>query len=379
MASADGRERAGVSRDLFVSPYRFDFFQAVRLLEHRRREREIERARSGHAREPHLEGNGVGRDLHPHSEVVRFRALPSLGFPAATISEIRAAAASSHDRGEPPPPEMLVTFLSLTGPCGALPRHYTELLLQRIREKDFSLRDFLDLFNHRLISLFYRAWEKYNWAIAYERSQLDDPASEPDPVTRGVYDLVGLGTTGLRGRLDVNDEVFLFYSGHYAHLPRSSLALESLLADYLDLPVGILQCQGQWLSLELDDQARMPSATLPNGRNNRLGVNLVVGERIWDVQSKFRVRLGPLKWRQFRSLMPNGKGLRPLCQMTRLYVGPALDFDVQPVLKPEEVPACQLTTNPDEGSYLGWNTWMPAPMAPTGRPVDDALFQIPTI
>ena len=86
-------------------------------------------------------------------------------------------------------------FLGLTGPSGALPRHYTELLLQRIREKDFSLRDFLDLFNHRLISLFYRAWEKYNWPVAYERSQLDNPGGEPDPVTRSVYCLVGMGTT----------------------------------------------------------------------------------------------------------------------------------------------------------------------------------------
>ena len=263
MASADGRERSGVTRDLFATPYRFDFFQAVRLLEHRRRELESGRAPSDHSLEPHLDGNGVGRDLHPHSEVVRFRALTSLGFPSAAISEIHPVAASSHDRGEPHPPEMVVTFLSLTGPNGALPRHYTELLLQRIREKDFSLRDFLDLFNHRLISLFYRAWEKYNWAIAYERSQLDDPAREPDPVTRGVYDLVGLGTTGLRGRLEVHDEVFLFYGGHYAHLPRSVIALESLLADYLEMPVAVLQCQGQWLNLDSDDLARMPFARCP--------------------------------------------------------------------------------------------------------------------
>ena len=150
---------------------------------------------------------------------------------------------------------MVVTFLGLTGPSGVLPRHYTELLLQRIREKDFSLRDFLDLFNHRLISLFYRAWEKYRLPIGYERSQLDDPDEQPDPVTRGLYCLVGLGTAGLRGRLDVDDEAFLYYSGHFAHFPRSASALECLLADYLEMPVRVQQCQGQWLALEPDDQA----------------------------------------------------------------------------------------------------------------------------
>jgi len=364
-----------VNRELFKAPYRFDFFQAVRLLEHRLREQE----RSGGARDSRPEGQGVGRDLHPGDEGVRFRAQASLGFPAGAISEIRRVPLSPDAPPGPHPPEMVVTFLGLTGPSGVLPRHYTELLLQRIREKDYTLRDFLDLFNHRLISLFYRAWEKYRWPIAWERSQLDDPAMEPDLATRGLYCLDGLGTTGLRGRLDTRDEVFLYYSGHFAHFPRSALALESLLADHLDMQVQVLQCQGQWLHLDPDDQALMPSARDPEGRNNQLGVNLVIGERIWELQSKFRLRLGPLTWRQFCSLMPNGGALRPLCQITRTYVGPALDFDVQPVLKPGEVPPCRFTADAEEAPYLGWNTWMPPPATPSSRPIDDAVFQIETI
>jgi len=372
MVSADGGERADLNRELLEASYRFDFFQAVRLLEHRQRERR------GRPDDPHFEGNGVGRDLHPSTEAVRFRALPSLSFPAGAISEIRDVMSGLRAPGESPPPEMLVTFLGLTGPSGALPRHYTEILLQRIRERDFSLRDFLDLFNHRLISLFYRAWEKYSLPITYERSRLDNPGGEPDPVTRGLYCLEGLGTTGVRGRLEVDDEAFLHYSGHFAHFPRSALALECLLADHLDMSVAVLQCQGQWLNLEPDDQALMPSPAQPTGRNNRLGVNLVVGERVWDVQSKFRIRVGPLTWRQFRSLMPNGPALRPLCQMTRLYAGPTLDFDIQPRLEPEEVPACRLTADPDEGPYLGWNTWMPR-QTTLSHPIDDAIFQIASI
>jgi type VI secretion system protein ImpH len=375
MASADGRERDSVSNELFKVPYRFDFFQAVRLLE--LRQRECKGARR--AREGQSEGHGVGHDHFPGQEVVRFRSIPSLSFPAGSIHEIRKPPAGPDAVPGPRPPEMVVTFMGLTGPNGVLPRHYTELLLQRIRDKDYTLRDFLDLFNHRLISLFYRAWEKYRWPIAYERARLDDPAGEPDLATFGLFCLVGMGTLGLRRRLEVDDEVFLFYSGHFAHFPRSASALESLLGDYLDMPVWVLQCQGQWLDLDPDDQALMPSALQPAGRNNQLGVNLVVGERVWEVQSKFRLRIGPLSWCQFRSLMPNGPALRPLCQITRCYVGPTLDFDVQPVLKPEEVPACRLTSDLSEGPYLGWNTWMPFPTVPSPRPVDDAVFQIPTI
>ena len=371
MAGADGGEPAGVSRTLWESPYRFDFYQAVRVLEYRLRERRGE--------EPASVG-AVGHD-DADSELVRFRAQVSLSFPATAISELRHPTGDGDDRVAASPPEMTVTFLGLTGPSGVLPRHYTELMVQRVRQKDTSLRDFLDLFNHRLISLFYRAWEKYRLPIGYERSQLDDPACQPDRVTRGLFCLVGMGTPGLRRRLDLDDEAFVFFSGHFAHFPRSATALECALEDFLEMPVRVQQCQGQWLNLERDDQAEMPSARDPQGRNNQLGVNLVIGTRVWDVQSKFRLRIGPLTWRQFRTLMPNGDALRPLCQFTRTYAGLALDFDVQPVLHPHEVwPArgpnepggARLSPDLGDGPYLGWNTWMPS--ATRNRPADDAVF-----
>ncbi|MFO0888032.1 MAG: type VI secretion system baseplate subunit TssG [Isosphaeraceae bacterium] len=109
---------------------------------------------------------------------------PSLSFPTGAISEIRDTRKQLRDRPDSRPLEMLVSFFGLTGPSGALPRHYTEILLQQLREKDSPLCDFLDLFNHRLVSLFYRAWEKYSLPVTYERTRLDDPDGEPDPVTR---------------------------------------------------------------------------------------------------------------------------------------------------------------------------------------------------
>jgi type VI secretion system protein ImpH len=363
MAAADGRERAGVNRALFGSPYQFDFFQAVRLLEYRRRER-----RGGG---PDPTATAVGHD-DPDGELVRFRAPVSLSFPPGAITEVRDSPTASGPG--PSLPEMTVTFFGLTGPSGVLPRHYSELLIQRVRQKDGTLRDFLDIFNHRLISLFYRAWDKYRLPIGYERSQLDDPTHQPDLPTQSLYSLVGLGTAGLRGRLEVDDEAFLFFSGHFAHFPRSASALECALGDYLGLPVRVRQCQGQWLALERDDQARMPNTNYLNGRNNQLGVDLIVGERVWDVQSQFRIRVGPLSWGQFLSLMPNGKALRPLCQFTRTYTGLGLDFDVQPILEPEEVRGSQLSPAPDDGPYLGWNTWMPSD-AREG-PADDAVFRL---
>jgi type VI secretion system protein ImpH len=268
--------------------------------------------------------------------------------------------------------EMTVSFLGLTGPQGVLPPHYTALVLQRIKTKDFVFRDFLDLFNHRVVSLFYRAWEKYRLPFSYERASLE--GEEVDPITTILYCLVGLGTEGLRGRLSVPDESFLFYGGHFAHYPRSASALEAMLRDYFGLPIKVNQAHGQWLTLEADDRSLMPGPGNSEPQNCQLGVNVIAGERVWDVQSKFRIQMGPVNYEQFCRYLPGGPGLRALAELTRSYVGPEYDFDVVVLLLPEEVPWCQFQS---DGSYqprLGWNTWVRC--REMREVVDDAVFDL---
>jgi type VI secretion system protein ImpH len=366
MAAAGGREGTDLSDRLLGEPWRFDFFQAVRLLERLQYESAGGDPRA--ARQP------VGHDTAPGREVVRFRALTSLSFPAAPIAQVRRPPSANGAPGaDAPPLEMVVSFLGLTGPSGVLPLHYTALLLRRLRDKDTSLRDLLDVFHHRLVSLFYRAWEKYRLPFAYERSRLTPTVPGPDPVTQGLYSLVGLGTDGLRGRQEFPDEALLFYGGHFAHYPRSAAALELLLGDYFGLPVRVLQFEGQWLSLEVGDQARLPAPGRPSGQNNRLGHDLVIGERIWDVQGRFRLRLGPLTYAQFRRFFPGeGDRLRPFCQLARSYVGLEFAFDLQLVLRPDEVPGLRLGGDGDDRPCLGWNTWVSS--GPFTREVDDVVF-----
>ncbi len=376
MVPTSGRKRTPVSEELLEAPYRFDFFQAVRLLE----QMGVEAAREGAG----TSGLSVGKDHAPNREAVRFRALPSLGFPAGAIAEIRPAAqpdAAQPDAAQPEqrPPEMVTTFMGLTGPNGVLPQHYTRMLIERIRDKDFALRDFLDLFHHRVISLFYRAWEKYRFPIGYERASRAGGDDSEDFFTACLYCLLGLGTGRLRGRMEFDDEALLFYSGHFARYPRSAVALQMMLSDYFEFPIRVEQFQGQWLYLSEEDQSSLPCPRWPRGLNVQLGSGVVIGDRVWDIEGKFRLRLGPLSYDQFRSLMPTGDVLRPLCQLVRTYVGGQFDFDVQPVLIAAEVPWCRLggvlpgNGGPDP-ARLGWNTWI------RGRPFDhhvtDAVFSM---
>jgi type VI secretion system protein ImpH len=333
MAAANRRESADLTDALLHRPQRFEFFQAVRLLARLR------------GRAP------VGEDAAPDQEAVRFRALLSHSFPPAEIDRLRPGVQDG-------PPVMVVGFLGLTGPAGVLPTHYTTLLLCRTREKDRALHDFLDLFNHRLVSLFYRAWEKYRLPIAYEKSRLECEDLGVDPVTASLYCLVGLGTDGLRGLSPITDEALLYYAGHFAHYPRSAVALEGLLQDYFGVPLRVEQAQGQWLTLEADDQSALPGGDGDGGRNHQLGLNVIVGERAWDRQSKFRLRIGPVNYGQFCNFLPGGDGVRALAELTRSYVGPEFDFDVQVLLNGEEVPWCRLQSETTDPSRLGWNTWV---------------------
>jgi type VI secretion system protein ImpH len=220
---------------------------------------------------------------------------------------------------------------------------------------------------------------------------------DPDACTRSLYALIGHGTPALRHRLHVDapptdpfapprplaridDLALLHYAGLFAHKPRNAVGLEAVVRDYFGLPARVVQFTGQWLYLEPASQSRMPTAE-EAGVNCELGVNAVAGERVWDVVSKFRVRLGPLRYREFVEFLPDPapvaarKGVFLLSQLVRLYVGMELDFEVQLALRGDEVPdlVLQDAGEGELGARLGWNTWMPGERMPAT--VDDAVFE----
>jgi type VI secretion system protein ImpH len=355
--------------------FEFDFFQAVRVLE-----------RLAPKRAP------IGLDAAPADEVVRFRAHLSMAFPPSQIIALEPAGE------ERPNPLLTVTFLGLYGPSGVLPTHYTQLLMDIQRDvrgpERRSLRDWFDLFNHRFISLFYRAWEKYRFHLQYERGEAF--RKEPDTFTLGLRSLMGLGTPGHAQRLAVrntdavarvtewgdateespalakiDDLALLHYAGFFAQRPRNATNLRSLLADYFRLPVEIEQFRGQWLAIPESGQTRL-------GAFGTLGVDAIAGERVWDVQSRFRIRLGPLNYQRFEDLLPDPapiaerKSFFLVAQLARLFAGSEFDFDIQLVLAAPEVPHAQLSDRAGAGPRLGWTVWLIS--GPAATDADEAVF-----
>jgi type VI secretion system protein ImpH len=347
MARPRRRTNASLIDTLFAQPHRLSFFQAVRLLEWAARRR---------ARDSRPDaGAPVGEDHEPKRQVVRFRAPINLAFAKSEIAQIRQ---EEGDR-----PSMTVGFFGLTGPLGAMPGAATDLVARAVREKEVAHRDFLDLFNDRLVALFYRAWAKFRLPVAFERGH---GSKESDPITRALRSLVGFGTDNLRGRLAVDDDLVVFQAGAFARRARSAATIENVLSDALGKPVRVEQFRLQLINIPLDAQTRLPSRRDPAGAFCRLGGEAVAGARAWEAQGGIRLWVGPLAYDEFQALHPGKDAARRFGDLARLTLGPDYDFDVALMLAPDQVPVLRLTDEPRQAPRLGWNTWLP------GQPADGA-------
>ncbi len=328
-------------------PYEFEFFQAVRLLE-----------RTLPNRAP------VGRFVSPGREVVRFSAHASFPFPASQIQRIEwpgggAADGRASDKDLPPgsAPRVVINFMGLAGPSGVLPLYYTELIVERIRQKDRAMLGFLDIFNHRMISLFYQAWEKYRFTIAYERG-------ERDRFSHHLMDLIGVGTKSLENRLTVRDDSLLFYAGMLSLHSRSAAVLERILGDYFEIPVEVEQFVGAWQGLGQSDLCRFDRGL---DASEQLGGGAIVGDEIWNQQSGVRIKLGPLGLSQYLDFLPSGTAYGPLWSLAKFVARDEIDFEIQLILKKDEVPGCELGLEDAAAPRLGWTSW-----AKTGPLLQDA-------
>jgi type VI secretion system protein ImpH len=329
VAAPGWRTDPSLDEALFECGYEFEFFQAVRLL-----------ARIFAGRKP------VGTTAKPLEEFARFGAKLSTAFPASAVHDIERIPDSAD------PVRLTAAFLGLTGTQGVLPLWYTEWMIARKAASDDTAAAFFDLFNHRIVSLFYRAWEKHCPPVLYELSAAR--GQQPDPFTHNLFDLVGMGTDGLRSRLRIEDESLLWYAGLIAQSPHSASALRGILRDYLAVPVEIDQCLGDWYQLEEADRCYLS----PEVERSQLGEGAFLGDEVWNQQGRFRIRVGPVSLDRFLDFLPDGRAMVKLVEFTRYLVGQAMAFDVQLFLCAAEVPYCRLDDEGLDAPRLGWIGWL---------------------
>ncbi len=317
----------------------FEFFQAVALLQRMMSDR-----------------RPVGHFFSPEDESVHFHANPRMGFPASEVQQLEL-----HPEA---PAEMMVNFMGLTGPQGVLPHVYSDLILERLRAKDRGLASFFDIFNHRAISLFYRAWQRTRFPVNYA-------SGTHDSFSQYLRDLLGLGTSGLSDRQAIEDEALMHYISLIAMQSRSATALEQVLADYFQVPVEIEQFTGAWYSLDASIQCAMNEK---DSISTQVGLGAVVGDAVWDRQSRVRIRIGPVGMERYNDFLPGSSAHAALRAITKFFSNGCMDFEAQLVLDRNEVPPVELDMDAKHPARLGWVSW--AKTAAMSADPDDTILAL---
>lgn len=323
MASTNGPQTDPLNDPLLgglhEKPFDYDFFYAVRQLENRF---------------PDLPK--VGTSFSPREDAIRFGQRPSLAFATSTLNGLEVTRSGL--------PKLNVNFFGLLGPNGPLPINYTDYTRERQRNlRDGTLSAFFDIFHHRLLSLFYRAWAVNQKAVDFDR---------PGESRFSTYigSVFGLAEESHRSRDSIPDDAKRYYAGLLGSESRGAVSLEAILSDFFEAPVEVEQMVGHWLPITERYHCLLGSSP----ERCLLGETAVVGSRVWDVQNRIRIRLGPVGFERFQSFLPTERSFERLRDWLGLYSTFQFHWDLQLVLKSEEVPMTQLGA----GAQIGWTSWV---------------------
>lgn len=305
--------------------YGFSFFQAVHLLETFFPEKER-----------------LGKATKPGKEAVRFSVRPGFSFPPSDLADFVVP------EDEKSPVEMSIAFLGLIGPAGVMPDAYNEIAISRLAKKDHSLVAFFNIFHHRLITLFYLAWKKHQFPVNYVTGAKDN-------LSRYLLSLCGLGTKGLHGRIGFAEESLSYYSGFLSRQVPSGETIRSTVEHFSGCSTEIEEFVQRLIPLQDSDRTRLGSA------NSTMGVDALCGSQIWECQTQFLLRLGPMPLKDFVRFLPDGDMHGPTFSLVRYMVGVEYEFEIMVILKREEAPGCQIGALGRESRQLGWTTWLKSP------------------
>jgi type VI secretion system protein ImpH len=311
---------AAIIGKLEKDPYAFGFFQALRLIECLYRDA------------PRL-----GTSRRPGEDPVRLAQESSMHFESASLTAFEP-------KKDAKPHRLTVRLFGLLGPNGPLPLHLTEYAHERLkRHKDPTFVRFLDVFHHRMLSLFYRAWANNEPTVSFDRPESDRFAAY-------VGSLEGLGMPALRNRDEISDWTKLCFCGLLACQTKHPEGLEAILIEYFGVPAKLNEFVGEWIALPKNDIFRLGQ----DPSSGTLGASIILGTEVWSCQHKFRIVLGPMGYDDYLLFLPDEARIGRVVALVRSYAGDEWAWDVNLVLKREEVPLMSL----DGHSRMGWTTWL---------------------
>jgi type VI secretion system protein ImpH len=329
---------ASVEEWLYAEGYRFDFFQALRLLQKIAEDRNPARPSAG--RVAPAGSNPAALDA------IQLRANISFSFPPGEVHQIEKLADAPYRAA------VTANILSLAGALGPMPDSFAETLLDRSKAHDEAMRDFLDIFHHRLLLLLYQVRLRHRIWLEWSAPQ----ASSMGRYTHAFAGILNLSSKKLTPKLA---QYASAYAGALWHKPRSPVVLQQILSEAFGVSIRVLPMRGAWLPVEPDDQCRL-------GRvgNSRLGVNTYAGKRAWNGQGQLHLSVRSLQLDQFLALLPGGRDYASLADFTRFYIND--QFTCRLHLQLDAGQSCDLRLG---RSRLGWTSWLHGKQSHKKRPV----------
>lgn len=326
MPASDRQAEPALRTRVLREGFRFDFFQLLHLLET-------------------WQGSDIplGRGGPFHRESLRLRPDPSLAFSPADVRRVESAGDEERRRGEDWKYRVTVNFLGTYGVSSPAPVYLSELISFTDVDAE-PLVDFLDIFNHRILSLFYRAGIKYRYPYRYEPGGKDEFSAH-------ALSFIGLRDPQVRRLTELPAVRLIKYLGLLAMRTRPPVGLRLVVSDYFGgVPVEVEELVLRWVRIPGESRNRLGAA------NCRLGIDVTLGEKVPDRAGKFRVRLGPLAFGDYLDYLPDQGRFATLCSLTRLWSQGRMEFDAELTVRGPEVPALVLSS---QGSArLGWTSWL---------------------
>ncbi|PVZ67689.1 type VI secretion system baseplate subunit TssG [Pelagibaculum spongiae] len=325
MASESRQKRSPIDffDEISQAPWEFGFYQTVRDIE------------AVSADKPRL-GNAVMLSDEP----IRLGQTPSLSFAPAALSGFSKA---NQFRAVP---RLDVNFQGLLGPNGPMPLHITEYVYQRERHhNDSTLRNFLNIFNHRLLSLFYRAWANTEPVCNADR---DD-----DRFRKYIGAFLGISLDTMTHRDNLDDNVKLSNAANFSNPTKTTDGLSNICANFLQAPVNIVEYVGHWLELPEEGYTVLSEVNI----GCDLGKTAVLGANVWDRHSKFAIEIGPLDYSEYKDLLPTNPVFTALTDLIKNYIGFEFLWEARLIIKSSQIPELKLSGR----QGLGWNCWVGDP------------------
>lgn len=268
-------------------------------------------------------------------EKIHFRAHPSLAFPVADVQNIEFKGNKKVD--------VEVNFLGIIGPSTPLPLFYTEDILFS-EEKDNAIRCFLDFFHHRMVSLFFRSWQKYRYMVRYQKGATDS-------VSNYLFSLLGVGAKEFREFSRVRWNRLLPFVGLLSMKSRSERTLRTVLSYYFEnIPIELMECTGKMVTIDMSQRSQLGLV------NTILGTTASLGPKVFDRSSSYKLQLGPLDYEHYRNFLPFGKYYEELRELVNFVVSDQYAFDIELRLKGGQIPL--LTLDNQNPCQLGCSAWL---------------------